>query len=110
LLGPDYPILIDLSIIRISLYILILTCVISSIIIPFRPCFIVRYLRKLVVYFFELFVIGEYLLGYYSRDYNNLSFGGLISYEIINISLNQIKGYPTKITNSINYLGGFGTE
>jgi hypothetical protein len=33
-----------------------------------------------------------------------------MSYKIVNINLNLIKGYPAKITNSINYFGGFGTE
>jgi hypothetical protein len=49
-------------------------------------------------------------MGSYSCDCSNLFFGGLISYKIVDIGLNLIESYPTKVTNSIDYFGGFGTE
>jgi hypothetical protein len=62
------------------------------------------------MFFFELFVINKYFLNNCSCDYNNFSFGNLVSHEIINISLDLIKNYPSKVTNSIEYFGSFSTE
>jgi hypothetical protein len=62
------------------------------------------------MFFFESLIINKYFLSNYSCDYNNLSFRGFMSYEIVDISLDPIKGYSIKITNNINYFSGFGIE
>jgi hypothetical protein len=58
----------------------------------------------------EPLIVSKYLLGSCFRDCGNPSFGGFVYYEIIDISLNPVENYPTKVTDSINYLSSFGSE
>jgi hypothetical protein len=53
--------------------------------------------------FLERIIISKYTLGYIPSYNNNLSFNCFIDHEIVNISLDLIKGYTAEITNNIYY-------
>jgi hypothetical protein len=54
---------------------------------------------------FECFIISKYILGYIPSWGRNLSFNYLVSYEIVNVSLDLVEGYTAEIINSIYYFG-----
>jgi hypothetical protein len=60
--------------------------------------------------FLESLITSEHFLGNYPCDRNNSPVRVLIGHEVVNIGLNPVESYSTKITNSIDYLGGFSTE
>jgi hypothetical protein len=55
--------------------------------------------------FLECIIISKYSLGRISSCSNNLPFNYLIVHEIVNISLDLIKGYIIEVANNIYYLG-----
>jgi hypothetical protein len=52
---------------------------------------------------FECFIISKYILGYIPGWGYNFSFNYLVSYEIVNVSLDLIENYTAEITNNIYY-------
>ena len=53
--------------------------------------------------FFERIIINKHSLGRISSCNSNLSFNCFVIHEIIDISLNLIKGYIMEITDNIYY-------
>jgi hypothetical protein len=61
--------------------------------------------KNLLDIFFEYIIISKYSLGRIPSYSSNLSFNYFIIHEIINISLDLIKGYTAEVTNNIYYFG-----
>jgi hypothetical protein len=59
---------------------------------------------------FERFIVGEYSLGGFPGQHIDFLIIVLVSYKIVNISLDLVESYPFKVANRINYLGRFGSE
>jgi hypothetical protein len=55
--------------------------------------------------FFKYIIINKYNLGRIPSYNNNFPFDCFMVYKIINISLDLIEGYTTKVTNNIYYFG-----
>jgi hypothetical protein len=55
--------------------------------------------------FFKYIIINKYNLGRIPSYNNNFPFDCFMVYKIINISLDLIEGYITKVTNNIYYFG-----
>jgi hypothetical protein len=55
--------------------------------------------------FLEYIIVSKYILGYISCCDNNFSFNCLVVYEIVDISLDLIKGYTAEVANNIYYFG-----
>jgi hypothetical protein len=66
--------------------------------------------KNLLDVFFEYIIISKYTLGYIFCCSNNLSFNYFIIHEIVNISLDLIKGYTAEITNNICYFSWLATK
>jgi hypothetical protein len=60
--------------------------------------------------FLEYIIINKHILGHIPNYNNNFSFNYLIVYEIINISLNLVKGYTTEVINNIYYFSWLATK
>jgi hypothetical protein len=59
--------------------------------------------KNLLDIFFKYIIINKHNLGYISSYNNNFFFNIFMIYKIVNISLDLIKNYITKITNNIYY-------
>jgi hypothetical protein len=55
--------------------------------------------------FFEHVIIGEHNLGRIPSYNNNPPFNILVVHEIVDISLDPIKGYTPEVTDNIHYFG-----
>ena len=66
--------------------------------------------KNLLDIFFEYIIISKYSLGRIPSYNNNFPFDCFVVHEIINISLDLIKGYTAEITNNIYYFGWFTTK
>jgi hypothetical protein len=66
--------------------------------------------KNLLDIFFERVIISKHNLGRIPSYSNNLSFNCFIVHEIVDISLDLIKGYTTEITNNIYYFGWLATK
>jgi hypothetical protein len=60
--------------------------------------------------FFEYVIIGKYSLGRTPSCSNNPSFNIFVVHEIIDISLDPIKGYTAEVANNIYYFGWLATK
>jgi hypothetical protein len=59
--------------------------------------------KNLLDIFFEYIIISKHILGYISCCNSNFSFNYLVVHEIIDISLDLIKGYTAEIVDNIYY-------
>jgi hypothetical protein len=59
--------------------------------------------KNLLDIFLEYIIISKYNLGCIPSYNNNFSFNYLMVYEIVNISLDLIKGYTAEIADNIYY-------
>jgi hypothetical protein len=60
-------------------------------------------LKNLSNVFLEYIIISKYTLGCIPCYNNNLSFNCFVVYEIVNISLDLVKGYIIEIIDNIYY-------
>jgi hypothetical protein len=60
--------------------------------------------------FFKRVIISKHNLGHIPSYSNNLSFNIFVVHEIVNISLDLIKGYTTEVTDNIYYFSWFATK
>jgi hypothetical protein len=60
-------------------------------------------LKDLLNIFLEYIIISKYTLGYIPSYNSNFSFNYIIVHEIVDISLDLVKGYIIEITNNIYY-------
>jgi hypothetical protein len=58
----------------------------------------------------EYLITSEYPLGRFSSQRVYLLITILVYYKILNISLDPVKSYSSKVINHINYLGCFYSE
>jgi hypothetical protein len=66
--------------------------------------------KNLLDIFFKHIIISKHNLGCIPGCSNNLPFDCFMVYEIVDISLDPIKGYIIEITNNIYYFGWFTTK
>jgi hypothetical protein len=59
--------------------------------------------KNLLDIFFKRIIISKHTLGYIPSCNNNLSFNCFVDHEIVDISLDPIKGYTAKIADNIYY-------
>jgi hypothetical protein len=59
--------------------------------------------KNLLDVFFERAIISKYSLGRIPNCNNNSPFNTFVVHEIVDISLDLIKGYTVEITNNIYY-------
>jgi hypothetical protein len=59
--------------------------------------------KNLLDIFLKRIIISKYILGYIPCYNNNISFNYFMVHEIVDISLDLIKGYTIEIINNIYY-------
>jgi hypothetical protein len=55
--------------------------------------------------FLERIIISKYILGYIPCCGSNFSFNYFVDHEIVDISLDPIKGYTAEVADNIYYFG-----
>jgi hypothetical protein len=60
--------------------------------------------------FFERIIISKHSLDYIPSYSNNLPFNCFVVHEIVDISLDLIKGYTAEVANNIYYFGRLATK
>jgi hypothetical protein len=66
--------------------------------------------KNLLDVFLEYIIISKYTLGYIPSCGSNFSFNCFVVHEIVNISLDLVKGYITEITDNIYYFSWLATK
>jgi hypothetical protein len=66
--------------------------------------------KDLLDIFLEYIIISKYILGYIPSYNNNFSFNYFVDHEIVDISLDPVKGYTAEVVDNIYYFNWFATK
>jgi hypothetical protein len=66
--------------------------------------------KDLLDVFLERIIISKHTLDYISYCGNNFFFNYLIVHEIVNVSLDPVKGYIAEVADNIYYFSRFATK